>query len=239
MEILSGDALIHYESFGQGEPLVLLHGNGEDMHALDAQIDAFSARYQVLAVDSRGHGASSAGTKALSLYDMAEDVLAVLDDAGAERAHLVGFSDGGNIALIFACRHPERVGTLTLSGANCDPAGLRYGFSLRIWLEQFALKAAGLFSQRARRKKELVDLMVREPKLKKWDLEAIGCPVLLTAGEHDVIRPGHTQYLHRNLKDSELEIFPGDHFSPMKRPAEYNARVLAFLQAHPLPAIRN
>ena len=239
MEVISGDALIHYESFGQGAPLVLLHGNGEDIHALAAQIDAFSPRYRVLAVDSRGHGASTAGTKPLSLYDMAEDLLAVLGDAGVERAHILGFSDGGNIALIFALRHPERVGSLVLSGANCDPAGLRYGFSLRIWLEQFALKAAGLFSQRARRKKELVELMVREPKLKKWDLEAIGCPVLLTAGARDVIRPGHTQYLHRNLKGSELEIFPGDHFTPMKRPGEYNARVLAFLQAHPLHTIRN
>lgn len=229
MDTPSGGAAIHWESTGSGEPLILLHGNGEDMSVFSAQTAEFSKHFRVMTIDSRGHGSSLAGGDKLSLYDMAEDLISVMDAAGVKKANILGFSDGGNIAMIFASRHPEMVDRLILSGANSDPGGLALRFYLPMRIFQTAATIASPFSKNACRRKELLDLMVLEPKLTRHDLGRISAKTLITAGEKDMITRSHTEYLHRCIRDSQLLWFPGGHFTPFERTESYNAAVLDFL----------
>jgi pimeloyl-ACP methyl ester carboxylesterase len=229
METVSKGALIYWEVRGNGPPLIMLHGNGEDMSVFSAQVPEFSREFQVITIDSRGHGKSAAPGK-LSLYDMADDVVAVMDDAKIEKAHILGFSDGGNIALIMAVKYPERVRSLVLTGANSDPSGIRFKYVFPMWLRQAVLALRAPFSAEACRKKDLLDLMINEPRLHKWDLQGIKVPTLITMGENDIISRTHGQYLHNNISGSEFHLFPGWHFTPVKLPEMYNKVVLDFLR---------
>lgn len=229
MNTPSNGAVIHWESCGEGDPLILLHGNGENMTVFAAQTEQFSKHFRVITIDSRGHGESLAGGEKLSLYDMAEDVVSVMRAANIEKANILGFSDGGNVAMILAAKHPQLIDRLVLSGANCDPGGLALRFSVQTRLAQVWATILSPFSNEARKRKEFLDLMVREPKLTKYNLESITAKTLITAGENDMIRTSHTEYIHRSIKDSQLIRFPGGHFTPFEQPDAYNAAVLGFL----------
>lgn len=229
MNTASMGADIYWEEHGAGPPIILLHGNGQDSGMFSGQIPALSKDRRVIVIDSRGHGRSSAGSRKLRLSDMAGDLAAVMDAAGLDKADILGFSDGGNIAMIFAVKYPERVRSLILSGANSVPSGLKFKYYAWLWLIHPFITLGTVFSQKCCREKERLDLMLYEPDLKVWDLEGIKCPTLITAGANDLIRPSHTDYLAATIPKSVKHIFPGDHFSPQKLSAEYNDIVIEFL----------
>ena len=104
------DIQLHYTEQGSGFPLILLHGNGEDSSYFVHQIDHFSKQYRVIALDTRGHGQSPRGEKPFSIKQFAEDLHDFMNEKGIDKAILLGFSDGGNIALTFALKYPERHG---------------------------------------------------------------------------------------------------------------------------------
>lgn len=108
----------HYIEKGSGVPLILLHGNGEDSSYFRHQIDPFSRHFRVIAIDTRGHGLTPRGDAPFTIRQFASDLLSFMDAHSIEKANLLGFSDGGNIAMVFALAHPERVGRLILNGAN-------------------------------------------------------------------------------------------------------------------------
>ena len=118
------DIQLHFTEHGSGKPLVLLHGNGEDSTYFEHQIDFFQDQYRVIAVDSRGHGASPRGVAPFTLDQFARDLADFMDGLELESAHLLGFSDGANIALLFALAHPKRARSLVLNGGNLFPEGL-------------------------------------------------------------------------------------------------------------------
>ena len=99
----------HFIEKGQGQPLVLLHGNGENCDYFKGQIDAFATSFHVYALDTRGHGQTPRGSAPFTIRQFADDLLAFLDARGIDKADLLGFSDGGNIAMVFAMKYPERV----------------------------------------------------------------------------------------------------------------------------------
>ena len=96
------DITHHYIEKGSGEPLILLHGNGEDCTYFSGQIDVFARDYHVYALDSRGQGKTPRGVAPFTIRQFADDLLSFMNERGIDRAHLLGFSDGGNTALIFA-----------------------------------------------------------------------------------------------------------------------------------------
>ena len=115
---------LYYRECGKGQPMILLHGNGEDGTYFEKQIRFFSKKYRVIAIDTRGHGKSPRGTAPFTLEQFAEDLKNFLDEKKLRRIILLGFSDGGNIALTFALRYPEYVDRLILNGANLNPFGV-------------------------------------------------------------------------------------------------------------------
>ena len=109
------DIRLHYTEKGTGEPLILLHGNGENSGYFVHQIDFFSQKYRVIAVDTRGHGKSPRGKAPFGIRQFAEDLRDFMDELEIERANILGFSDGGNIAVTFALKYPQRVNRLILN----------------------------------------------------------------------------------------------------------------------------
>ena len=223
------DIELHCEEAGEGEPLVLLHGNGEDGTYFAHQIAHFSQRFRVLALDTRGHGKSPRGEAPFTIRQFARDLLAFLDARGIERAHLLGFSDGGNIALVFALAHPERVGKLVLNGANLNTRGVKRSVQVPIELGyRMARLFAGL-SAKALANAEMLGLMVNDPNVAPEELAALTAPTLVIAGENDMIREDHTRLIAERIPNARLAFVPGDHFVAAKNPAAFNREVERFL----------
>lgn len=132
------DIRLYYEKAGDGEPLIMLHGNGEDGTYFKHQMEYFSKDYRVIAIDTRGHGKSPRGEKPFTIRQFAEDLNGFMEEQGMEKAHLLGFSDGGNIALAFALRYPGKVESLILNGANLCPAGVKPRQVCQVFLNALA-----------------------------------------------------------------------------------------------------
>lgn len=224
------DISLHFERRGEGPPLVLLHGNGEDGSYFAHQMDALSRSRTVYALDTRGHGQSPRGTAPFTIAQFARDLGDFLAEQGLDRVDLLGFSDGGNVALSFALDHPERVRRLILNGANLDPSGVKLSVQLPIVL---GYKLASLFagrSEEARRRAELLGLMVNEPHIDPAALAELRVPTLVIVGTRDMIRDEHTLLIAGSLPMSRLEVIPGDHFIASKNPGAFNQAVAEFLE---------
>lgn len=229
MKIQLEDVLLHYEEKGTGEPLVLLHGNGEDLGYFAGQMEYFREKYRVIALDTRGHGESGRGTAPFTLEQFGRDLYDCLRKMETGPVHLLGFSDGGNIALAFGREHPEMVRSLILNGANLDPWGVKLSVQLPIVAGYGMVSLLAPFLRDCRRKKEIQGLMVREPHYEKADLEALTMPVLVIAGDRDMIRESHTRRIAREIKGSRLIILPGSHFLAKENKEAFNRAVEAFL----------
>lgn len=195
MKITVNNMDLFYEKQGQGPPLILLHGNGEDHRIFDEITHELSAKRTVYRPDTRGHG-KSGRVKEYHYQDMADDVAAFITSLRIEKPCLYGFSDGGIVGLILAARKPDLLSGLIISGANLFPRGIR-PFHLLLF------RAAYLVS-----KDPKLRLMLTEPDITGEMLRRISIPVYLTAGEKDVIRKEHTRYIATQLRDSRLRILP-------------------------------
>lgn len=223
------DIQLHTRELGDGPPLLLLHGNGEDSSYFVHQMDFFAQWFHIIAIDTRGHGASPRGTTPFTIRQFALDLLDFLEERNIEKADILGFSDGGNIALTFALDHPERVHRLVLNGANLFPAGVRLSVQLPI---ELGYRLASLFAGKspgAGARAELLGLMVNEPRISPAALESLDLPVLVIAGTRDIIRASHTRLIAERLPQGKLVLLPGDHFIANKSPLAFNQAVADFL----------
>ena len=223
------DIVTNYEESGAGEPLILLHGNGESHRYFKNQIGFFVPRFRVIAVDTRGHGGSPRGEGPFTLGRFAEDLKGFMEEHEIAKADILGFSDGGNIALLFALKYPHMVNKLILNGANLDPKGVKASFQIPICIIYGLLSIAAPFSGRAKAKKELYSLMVNEPDIKATELAALKMPVLVVAGKNDMIKESHTREIASAIRGAELCIIEGDHYIARRKSAEFNKRVSEFL----------
>ena len=151
---------LFYKSVGEGHPLILLHGNGEDCTYFGGQISFFAKHRRVIAIDTRGHGKSPRGEAPFSLNTFADDLYDFMKSHGIETADILGFSDGGNIALLFALTHPETVTRLILNGANLSPRGIKPSVQLPIELGYRLARSFAKKSDRAKANAEMLGLMV-------------------------------------------------------------------------------
>lgn len=224
------DIALYYTERGEGDPLVLLHGNGESHHYFKQQIDYFSTARRVIAIDTRGHGASPRGTAPFTIKQFALDLAEFLDKLELERVDLLGFSDGGNIALTFALSHPERLRRLILNGANLNTGGVKPSTQIPIELGYRMARLAAKRDPRAVRKMETLGLMVDQPNIAPSSLRTLEVPTLVIAGTRDLIRASHTRLIAESLPKGELAWIPGNHFIAAKNPGAFNAAVDDFLR---------
>lgn len=223
------DIQLHYIEQGQGQPMVLLHGNGEDSSYFVHQIAHFSKSYRVMAIDTRGHGQSPRGEKPFAIKQFAEDLKDFLDAINIAKAIILGFSDGGNIALEFALQYPERVEKLILNGANLFPSGVKAKYQ---WPIEVGYRITKLFSnksEKAKKNTEMLGLMVNEPHIEPTELARLTMPMLVIAGTKDMIKESHTRLIYKSLPNAQLAIIEGDHFVANKHSESFNKVVEQFL----------
>lgn len=225
------DISLYYQEQGEGEPLFLLHGNGEDGTYFSNQLSFFSDRYRVVAVDTRGHGKSSRGTAPFTMEQFAVDLHHLMDKLEIQKAVILGFSDGANIAMKFALKYPERVKALILNGGNLNTKGVKRSIQIPI---EIGYRLAKLFagkSEEAKSHMEILGLMVNEPNIKPEELYAIQPPTLVIVGTRDMIKQSHTEVIAKNIPNAKLSVISGDHFIANKRPEEFNKAVEDFLSS--------
>lgn len=228
------------------DPVLMLHGNGEEHGIFGQVIDAVCASGRpVVAVDSRAQGKSTRGTEELTYELMADDALAALAALGFGKAHLLGFSDGAIEALLIARDHPELALSLLSIGANLSPDGVDDSFqmeqaaqSLLAWAD-FWEKGDGSrrdvdpglvrpTPQEARTTAELLHMMVVYPQIDPASLSQITCPTTVMAGEFDEIKREETDLIHVSIPDSRLVIVPGaGHVLPKEAPEDVAREALA------------
>lgn len=231
-------ANIFYSEYFPADPqaptLILLHGNGENHTYFVKQIPALSPHFRLVLMDTRGQGQSTGGDGELNFSVFAADLLALMDHLQIAKAHLLGFSDGGNLALTFALAHPERVQSLILNGANLEPGGVKLSTQLPIVLGYGCCRLLSPFSHKARQNGALLGLMVNHPHIPPQALAALTMPALVIVGERDMIRDRHSQLIARSLPNAQFVRIPGgDHFCAAKCPEVFNHAVLSFLQNLP------
>lgn len=219
---------LYYEIYGTGAPLVLIHGNGDSISGLKAQIEHFAKSYKVIVADSRGHGKSGLGTGQLTYEQMLDDWNDLLNHLGIKDAAIFGWSDGGILGLKLALNHPDKVSKLAIMGANLRPDDT----AVEPWVKPLLagavkqveeMSAQQDTSQNWDLQKQLINLLLTQPHIKTASLHQIKIPVLVIAGDRDVIRVEHTIEIFQNLENSHLAILPGNtHFAPATHSAQFN-----------------
>lgn len=228
------DCQLYFELHGSGTPFVMLHGNGEDHTYFTHQIEAFSSSYQVITLDTRGHGKSTHGTTTLTFDLFAEDVIALLDELKIEKCILLGFSDGGNTALTLAFRYPDRFLAIIANGADHHPSGVKRSVQWPIVVGYYCCSFFALFSKKTALKREILGLMVHHPNIKKEELATITIPVLILVGDHDMIKESESVWQQRCIPNATLNMIKGTHFIANKEPEAFNQAVSSFFKEYDL-----
>jgi pimeloyl-ACP methyl ester carboxylesterase len=221
---------IYYAARGSGPTLVFLHGGGDSgEHSFARQLDVFSEHHFIVAPDQVGQGRTPDVPGPLSYTAMMEDTAELLKVLKLRKVDVVGFSDGGILALMLAIRHPELVRRLVISGVNIAPEGLRPED-----LEE--LRATQIPKPKTIDEK-LAHLWFTSPteaELNLGLLATISQPVLLISGDRDAITLEHTLKIFHALRDAQLCVLPGtDHATFSSRSDWLNPIIDEFLNRAP------
>ena len=224
---------MYTETYGNGKPLLLIHGNGGSISVFADNIPYFSARYKVIAVDSRAHGKSTDPGDSLSFEMMADDFAALLDQMHIDSAYVIGWSDGGINALLLAMRHPDKVIKLVSTGANMTPDSLALIPSL--WydeqkeFERDKNKVRTTAKEKNDWKVFLLDWL--QPNVPLADLSRVKCPSLIVCGDDDLITLEHTAAIYRHIPKAYLWILPhSGHATLQIHRDDFNRMVNAFFE---------
>ena len=187
---------LYYEVKGNGRPLLMVHGNGEDHTIFDEASEILKDRFTVYLVDSRDHGQS---TKVSDLHysDMADDLLVFLNDLDLKDVTFYGFSDGGILGLLLA-QKTDRISRLIVSGANMTPNGVKG------WLKT-VIKIMYFFNKDGK-----LRMMLREPNITAEELSSIKVPTTVIAGEKDLVTRKETEAIAAAIPGSKLRIIKGE-----------------------------
>ncbi|MBR3202472.1 MAG: alpha/beta hydrolase [Solobacterium sp.] len=187
---------IYYEVKGNGRPLILLHGNGEDHTIFDESAEVLAQQYTCYLVDSRGHGQSTSVAE-LHYQDMADDMIAFMEKLDLNDVAFYGFSDGGIIGLLASMRC-DRITDLITSGANMTPNGVKP------WLKRFI---QGMYFLT---KDPKMRLMLEEPHITRDELQNIRARTLILAGSNDAVKEKETLQIAEGVPNATLRIIDGE-----------------------------
>jgi pimeloyl-ACP methyl ester carboxylesterase len=249
---------MYTETYGDGPPVLMLHGNGGDMSAFSQTVPYFAKHYKVILADSRSQGRSLDPNHPLNFEMMADDFAALLDAMHIDSAYVLGWSDGGINALLLAIRHPTKVKKLAATGANLWPTA--DAFAPGLWEQMKKEYESGVTqtttviadkistivlensftTPKERNDRKLFLLDWWEPHITLAQLHTIQAPSLIMAGDHDVISLSHTLLIYQNLLHANLWIVPNSgHPTLIEHTDDFNRKVDDFFTQpftdHPAP----
>ena len=229
---------MYCEEYGTGMPLLMIHGNGGSIHAFAHNIPYFAAKYHVIAADSRSQGKSKDLGSALTFEMMADDEAALLDALHIKAAYVLGWSDGGIVALELAMRHPDKVIKLAATGANVQPDASAFAPGLWAgWKKQYDADKNKIWKTDAERNRwKLFMLDWDQPNIPFDALHSISCPSLIICGDHDLISIEHTVKIFQNIPKAELWVVPSSgHATLIQHADEFNKTVDQFFSSPTSP----
>ncbi|RYG02049.1 MAG: alpha/beta hydrolase [Chitinophagaceae bacterium] len=194
---------LYYEVYGTGQPMLVLHGNGGSIASASEFYKELSAKYKIIAIDSRGQGKSGDTDAPLTYDQMASDVNTLLDQINIDSAYIWGQSDGAILGLLLAKDYPKKVKKVVAFGSNIQPDSSA--------IFQWAIDGIHKILSESKdfKEKRLNQMMKDFPQLQYDELAKIQAPVLVVAGDRDVIRPEHTLKIFQHIPKSQLFIVPG------------------------------
>jgi pimeloyl-ACP methyl ester carboxylesterase len=222
---------MYAETYGSGQPLLIIHGNGGSINNFIYQIPFFSRNYKVIIADSRAHGRSADNGDSLTYEMMADDYAALLTEMKIDSAYVIGWSDGGINGLLLAMRHPGKVKKLAVTGANLVPDTT--AVPQEVWNlvkpTYTWLKNKTTLSEQEKGPFKLLRLLVEQPNIPVTDLHKITCPTLVIGGDNDVIKTEHTLLIKQHIPKSYLWILPASgHSTPVIYKDDFNTVVGRF-----------
>ena len=250
---------LHYESQGNGPPLVFIHGLGSCLEDWEHQVAHFSQRYRVIALDLRGHGRSDKPPAGYSMQLFASDIAMLCNTLRLEPAHIVGISLGGGIAFQLAVDSPEIVRSLTIVNSAPEVFFKTLKEKFAIWMRFVIINTQGLqklgqilaprLFPRPQDEPEMRKFLERyqrnEPKAYKaslrafigWSVKAqignLRMPTLIMASDQDYTPVSLKEEYTPKIPGAKLVIIPDSHHAaPMETPDTFNALLDEFLAAH-------
>lgn len=224
---------MYCEVYGRGKPLLMIHGNNGSISTFASIIPYFSQKYKVILADSRAQGNSTDNKDSLTFEMMADDEVALMNSLHIDSAYVLGWSDGGVVALLMAIRHPEKVIKLVSSGANLRPDSTAIDPAL--WKSQREIyntsKNKVLISDRDKNNWKIFLLDWLQPNIPLSATRTIRCPALIIGGDHDIIPVKHTTQIAQNIPNATLWIVPhSGHATLIEHTNEFNKKVDAFFE---------
>lgn len=223
------------DSGGAGEPVLMLHGGISDSEMLLEPLEpALGERFRILAFDRRGHGRTADTDNAFHYDDMATETIAAIETLIAGPAHLVGWSDGGNVALLVALRRPDLVRSLVLIGTNYHfdgnmPTGPG-GSEPKMLRDRYADRSPDGGEHFAAVFQKSQAMWAVEPTLTTDDLRRISAPALVLVGDDDLLTLAHTASLYESLPMGQLAVVPGtSHAVVLEKPELVGGLIRDFL----------
>ena len=229
---------IWYAVFGQGQPVLLLHGGLANSNYWGNLVPALSNDYQVVVMDSRGHGRSSRSSEPLGYDLMASDVLALMDFLKLDKAAIIGWSDGAIIGLDIAIHHPERLTKLFAFAANSDPDGVADVSQSQVF-NAYLARAKAEYQNLSPTPAEYDSFMAQvtkmwetQPHFSAENLHSIRATTWIVDGDHDeAIKRSNTLFMADQIPGSGLLIQPKvSHFSFLQDAEQFSEDVLHFLE---------
>ena len=229
---------IYYAIYGHGAPVILLHGGLGNADYWGNQVREFAKHYQVIVMDSRGHGRSTRDAQPYGYHLMATDVVHVMDDLKIPKASIVGWSDGAIIGLDIAMTYPDRLDKLFAFGANVTTSGLREDIGQSVVFNKYIENAGKDYERLSKTPKEydkfvaqIGEMWNTQPNYTPEQLATIKAPVVIADGQYDEgIKQSHDIEMAREIPGARLLIFAGlSHFAMWQDPKTFNKAVLQFL----------
>jgi pimeloyl-ACP methyl ester carboxylesterase len=227
---------MYYEISGKGFPLIVIHGNGGDIQVLEKQIEFFEKHYQVIAMDCRGRGKTELGNDTLSYVQLTQDIKGLMEHLKIEKANILGYSDGGIVALMLGMNYPEKVNKLVSFGANLVPDTSAVYPKVLKKISSNRKHADSMFfvkdtSKDWRTISALMRLMEFQPNISTDDLKKIKAETLILVSDDDkIIKKEHGLFISKSINGAKFIAFPeGGHKIIETNAKLFNEEVFAFL----------
>lgn len=232
---------IWYALFGHGSSVILLHGGLANSDYWGNQVPVLARHYQVMVMDSRGHGRSTRNEQPYGYDLMASDVVGVMDFLKIRKAAIVGWSDGAILGLDIAVHHPERITKLFAFAANSDPSGVADISNSSVFNAYIARaekeyeRLSPTPTQFRAFLERITNMWATQPNFTADQLQSIRVPTWIVDGDHDeAIKRENTEYMARMIPNAGLLLQPEvSHFSFLQDPQQFNNDVLHFLERGP------
>ena len=239
----AGGVRTYYEVYGEGEPLVLLHGGLATAESWAMQVPALAERYRVYVPERRGHGRTPDVEGPITYEMMAADTAAFLDAAGTGAAHLVGWSDGAVVGMLVALRRPKLVRKLVVIGQyfNADGEVPEFRAMIDYWDSNLPEELHEVYDRVSPDGPEhfpvVLEKMMRmwreEPDIALLELAGVRAPALVMQGDDDIVKVEHSAAVSATLPDAQLAVIPGtSHMAPLEKPDLVNRLILGCLSDH-------